>query len=322
MMPAKTSFLDRCFYSLGFLDRASPLRVHTRIFLGLVGYHLLALLACIPWLFSWTGVGLAVGGMYVFGMLGINIGFHRLLTHRSFACPRWLERFFTYLGVCCWEYTPMYWASIHRKHHQFSDGKEDPHSPRVNFFWSHMGWFMVINPEIWNISLYEKYARDLLKDDFLKSFERPRVWQLVQFVQWSIFLALGLVIGALMTETWEGAVQMSLSCLIWGVFVRTVITWHVTWSINSLTHIWGYQNFNTRDDSKNNLLIGIISSGEGFHNNHHAQPRSAAHGMRWFELDISYLIIRLLSAVGLAWDVVKPKRQFDKLPDEEKRAAA
>jgi fatty-acid desaturase len=320
-MLATRSFLDRSFQWAGFLDRESPLRVHPRIFRGVVGYHLLALLACIPWLFSWTGLALAIGGIYVFGTLGINIGFHRLLTHRGFACPRWLERFFTYLGVCCWQGTPMNWVAVHRMHHQHSDEKEDPHSPKVSFFWSHMGWFMVIDPAIWNISTYDRYARDLLKDRFFKSFERPRIWRQVQFIQWSIFLAIGLLVGALVTQTWLGTLQMGLSCFIWGVFVRTVLVWHITWSINSLTHIWGYRNFKTADRSKNNFLIGIISNGEGWHNNHHSQPRSAGHGMRWFELDVSYITIRLLALVGLARDVVKPKRQLDILEKEEKQTA-
>ncbi len=321
MVPVASTFLDRWFRRVGFLDRMSPLRVHPRIFAGIVGYHLLALLACIPWLFSWTGLVLAVAGIYVFGTLGINIGFHRLLTHRGFACPRWLERFLTLLGVCCWQGSPMNWVSVHRMHHQYSDEPEDPHSPKVSFFWSHMGWFMIIDPTIWNMNTYDRYARDLLRDRFFKSFERTRRWRLVQFIHWSIFFLGGLLTGGLMTETWVGALQLGLSCLIWGVFVRTVLVWHITWSINSLTHMWGYRNYDTRDHSKNNFLIGIISNGEGWHNNHHAQPRSAAHGVRWFELDVSYLTIRLLSLVGLAWDIVKPRKIVEKPGDDDSRAA-
>ena len=201
MVPVASTFLDRWFRRVGFLDRMSPLRVHPRIFAGIVGYHLLALLACIPWLFSWTGLVLAVAGIYVFGTLGINIGFHRLLTHRGFACPRWLERFLTLLGVCCWQGSPMNWVSVHRMHHQYSDEPEDPHSPKVSFFWSHMGWFMIIDPTIWNMNTYDRYARDLLRDRFFKSFERTRRWRLVQFIHWSIFFLGGLLTGGLMTKT-------------------------------------------------------------------------------------------------------------------------
>jgi stearoyl-CoA desaturase (delta-9 desaturase) len=317
MTPVTTTFLDRWFRWAGLLDRTSPLRVHPRIFAGIVGYHLIALTACIPYLFSWSGLILAVAGIYVFGTLGINIGFHRLLTHRGFSCPRWLERSLTYLGVCCWQGSPMNWVSVHRMHHQHSDNPNDPHTPRVSFFWSHMGWFMIIDPRIWSMETYDRYARDLLRDRFFKSFERPRRWRLVHFIQWALFFVGGIVTGAILTETWEGTLQLGLSWLVWGVFVRTVAVWHITWSINSITHIWGYRNYETRDDSKNNFLIGIISNGEGWHNNHHAQPRSASHGMRWFELDVSYMTIRFLSLFGLTWDIVKPKPLVVENPDAE-----
>src|SRR5947209_11295903 len=213
--------LDRLFWRLGFLDRTKPQRVHPRIFAGIVGYHLLALLACLPWLFSWTGVGLAVFGIYLFGTVGINIGFHRLLTHRGFACPRWLEKSLSVLGACCWQGTPMNWVAIHRMHHQHSDDPTDPHSPRTGFFWSHMGWFLIYDPAIWNISTYDRYARDLLRDRFYKALEKPRIWRRLHLAQWGVFLLLGAVTGGMLRGTWLGALQLGLSWLIWGVFVRT-----------------------------------------------------------------------------------------------------
>src|SRR5213592_3919780 len=135
-MHAKAGILDRCFWRLGLLDPASSQRVHPRIFAGIIGYHLLALLACVPWLFSWSGLAIAVAGLYLFGTLGVNIGFHRLLTHRGFECPLWLEHCLAVLGACCWQGTPLNWVSVHRMHHQHSDEAEDPHSPRAGFFWS------------------------------------------------------------------------------------------------------------------------------------------------------------------------------------------
>jgi stearoyl-CoA desaturase (delta-9 desaturase) len=291
--------------------------VHPRIAGGIVGYHALALLACVPWLFSWSGLALAVAGLYIFGTLGINIGFHRLLTHRGFACPRWLEKTLTILGACCWQGTPMNWVAIHRMHHHHPDDAEDPHSPRMGFFWSHMGWFLMYDPKIWNIATYDRYARDMLRDRFQKNVQRPRIWRFIHAVQWSSFLVAGLAVGAFASGTWLGAVQVGLSWLVWGVFVRTVAVWHITWSVNSFTHVWGYRNFETRDDSRNNWVVGLISNGEGWHNNHHAQPRSAAHGMRWWELDVSYLTIRLLEMVGLAWDVVRPRRELGDLSQTE-----
>ncbi len=306
--------LDRLFHRFGLLKRGTPLRVHPRIVTGIVGYHLLACLAFVPWLFCWSSVALAVAGIYIFGTLGINIGFHRLLTHRGFACPRWLERCLSMLGVCCWQGTPMNWVAIHRMHHQHSDDETDPHSPVTgNFFWAHMGWFMVYDPAIWNISTYDRYARDLLRDRFYKAMERPRNWRRVHLVQSLVYFLGGALAGAIVTESWLGALQLGLSTLVWGVFVRTVLVWHITWSINSLTHMWGYRNFETKDHSRNSILIGLISNGEGYHNNHHAQPRSAAHGMRWWEFDVSYVTIWFLAKMGLAWDVVKPRPMAGKM---------
>jgi len=316
-MIGKASLIDRWFWRLGILDPVSRLRVHPRILAGIVGYHLLALLAFVPWLFSWSGLAWTNAGLYLFGTLGINIGFHRLLTHRGFACPRWLEHSLSVLGACCWQGTPMNWAAIHRMHHQHSDEPADPHSPKVNFFWSHMGWFLIYDPAIWNISTYDRYARDLLRDRFYKSLERPRVWRALHLAQWATFLTVGFLVGGWTSWSWLGAVQLGLSWLVWGVFVRTVAVWHITWSVNSVTHIWGYRNFNTDDNSRNNWLVGLISNGEGWHNNHHAQPRSAGHGMRWWELDVSYLTILALERLGLAWDVVRPRRGMEVQPPSE-----
>lgn len=305
-MRVTTSFMDRWLWRLGVLDPKSPQRVNLRVLNGIVLFHLLALLACLPWLFSWSGLALAIAGLYIFGTLGINVGYHRLLTHRGFACPRWLERVLCILGACCRQGAPMGWVAIHRMHHQHSDEAADPHSPKTGFFWSHMGWFLIYDPAIYNLSTYDRYARDLLQDRFYKAMERPRVWRNLQIAQWATFLGLGALVGGLWTWSLAGALQLGLSWLVWGMFVRTVAVWHITWSVNSVTHLWGYRSHDTRDDSRNNWLVGLISNGEGWHNNHHAQPRCAAHGQRWWELDVSYLTICLLSWVGLAWDVVRP----------------
>jgi stearoyl-CoA desaturase (delta-9 desaturase) len=306
-MRGTTSFLDRAFWRIGILDPNSACRVHRAILTGIVGFHLLALLACFPWLFSWSGLAWALGGLYIFGTLGINIGYHRLLTHRGFACPRWLEHSLTVLGACCWQGSPMKWVAMHRMHHQHSDEPADPHSPRRNFFWSHMGWFLIYDPAIYSIETYARYARDLFSDRFYKTLERPRVWRTVHAVQWGVFFVAGTVVGALTTWELEGALQLGLSWLVWGVFVRTVAVWHITWSVNSVTHLWGYSSHDTHDDSRNNWLVALVSNGEGWHNNHHAEPRSAAHGQRWWELDVSYLTIRAFALVGLASNLVLPR---------------
>jgi fatty-acid desaturase len=314
------SLIDRWLQRRGVLDPKSPRRVHRGILAGIVGFHLLALLACVPWLFSWSGVALAVGGLYLFGTLGINIGYHRLLTHRGFACPRWLEHGLSVLGACCAQGSPMGWVAMHRMHHQHSDETADPHSPRTGFFWSHMGWFLIYDPAIYNLATYDRYARDLFQDRFYKWLERARVWRTIHAVQWVAFLFAGALAGALATGSEWGALRLGLSWLVWGVLVRTVAVWHITWSVNSVTHLWGYRNFDTDDDSRNNWLVGYIN-GEGWHNNHHAEPRCAAYGQRWWEFDIYYLVIRGLERAGLVWDVVKPRRRSLDRPEQWRSAA-
>jgi fatty-acid desaturase len=124
-----------------------------------------------------------------------------------------------------------------------------------------------------------------------------------------LFFAVGFTIGWLAGGQPSAGVQLGLSWLVWGVFVRTVVVWHITWSVNSLTHLWGYRNYKTSDNSRNNWLVGLVAHGEGWHNNHHAEQASAAHGHRWWEIDVTYLTICCLEAVGLAHDVVRPRRQ-------------
>ncbi len=307
MQPA-ASFAERLLWRLGVLSPLRPQRLKLAVLAGIIGFHTLALAGCIPWLFSWSGVAWAVGGVYLFGMLGINLGFHRLLTHRGFTCPRWLEHGLALLGCCCWEGTPLHWVSFHRMHHQHSDEPPDPHSPKESFFWAHMGWFLIHDPEVSNRGTYLRYARDLLTDPFYMWLERPRVWFSIHAAQWSAFLLGGALVGGLSTGTLAGAVQLGLSWLVWGVLVRMVAIWHITWSVNSLTHMWGYRNFETRDDSRNNWLVALLANGEGWHNNHHAEPRCAAHGRRWWEFDISYLTICALARLGLAADIVRPRQ--------------
>jgi stearoyl-CoA desaturase (delta-9 desaturase) len=267
-------------------------------------YHGLALLAFVPWFFSWTGLSAFLLGIYVFGTLGINLCYHRLLTHRSFTCPKWLEHFLAILGVCCLQDTPARWVAVHRMHHQHSDEPEDPHSPLVTFFWGHMGWLLVPNNKLARMDLFERYSRDLLRDRFYFNLERRLIWVWINLAVWAVYFSLGFVPGWLVSGDMVTGAQLGLSLLVWGVFLRTVVVWHITWSINSVTHLWGYRNYDTDENSRNNVLIGLVSNGEGWHNNHHAQPRAAAHGHLWWEFDATYLTIRALQAIGLAGNVV------------------
>ncbi len=269
--------------------------------------HALSLLVFLPWFFSWTGVALWIGGQIVYGTLGMTLGFHRLLTHKSFMCRKWLEHFFAMLGICCLQDTPARWVAIHRKHHQYSDEPPDPHTPLVNFLWAHLGWVVVENSAQREIRFYERYARDILQDPFYLSMERHAKWIWFYLGHAALYFLVGLAIGSIQTGRYLGGVQFGASLLVWGVLLRTVTVWHVTWSVNSLTHLWGYQNYETGDQSRNNWLVGYVAVGEGWHNNHHADQRSASHGHKWWEWDATYWVIRLLKLFGLAWNVVPPR---------------
>lgn len=267
--------------------------------------HAFALAAVIPWFFSWTGAILAFLGLYLYGTLGINIGFHRLLSHRSFSCPSWLERFFVLQGACCMMHTPAKFVAFHRMHHRYADKDDDPHTPRNSLLWGHVGWVVCESAEIVWADVYQQYAKDVLSDRFHRRFEKRGLLLWTYLFHAFAFFSLGFGIGTLLEGTAAAGLQLGASWVVWGVFVRTVAVWHITWFVNSAAHTWGYRNYETRDNSRNNWLAAILSNGDGWHNNHHAVPRAADHGQRWFELDVAFLTIQCLATVGLATDVVR-----------------
>ena len=275
-------------------------------------YHLIALLAVLPWLFSWTGVVAAVLGLYVFGSLGINLCYHRLLTHRGLVCPKWLEHGFAVLAVCSMQDTPARWVAVHRRHHELSDRQDDPHSPLADFLWGHVGWMLLENRDLVRLGIYDRYAKDILRDPFYRRMERTALYPAILLGSWAVFFLGGFAAGLVGGWGLAAAVQFGASLLIWGVFVRTVVVWHITWSVNSLAHLWGYRTYETGEQSRNNWFVALISNGEGWHNNHHADLRSARHGHRWWEIDVVYATIRLLEAAGLARAVCLPDRRVMK----------
>jgi stearoyl-CoA desaturase (delta-9 desaturase) len=285
----------------------------------IVAIHLLALLAFMPWLFSWTGLVVGVLGIHVFGQ-SITIGYHRLLTHRSFKTPKWVERLIVIMAQCCLQDTPARWVATHRYHHLHSDEQEDPHTPLVTFFWSHMGWLLTYNSHSRAFETYQKYARDILNDRFYKWLERTSHLPIIYVAHVLLVYLVGAAIGWFMGGTLLAAVQMGLSLTVWGVFVRTVAVWHITWSVNSLSHMFGYQNYNTEEHSKNNWLVALLTVGEGWHNNHHHDQSAASVQHRWWEIDISYYEIRLMQLLGLASDVIPIRQQ--RFAEREAKAAA
>jgi stearoyl-CoA desaturase (delta-9 desaturase) len=227
---------------------------------------------------------------YLLSGLGITVGHHRLLTHRSFETYPWLKAALLMAGAMDFEGEPGDWASTHLEHHAHSDAEGDPHSPLVSLWHSHVGWMFTHKPR------FEIYGPWLPKDPIVL-FGNATWWL------WAVLgLAIPFAIGG-----WQG--------LLWGGLVRVFLTHHLTWSVNSICHTFGTRPYATRDRSRNNWVMGLLSFGEGWHNNHHAFPRSAFHGLRWWEFDLSGLLIRGLEAVGLAWNVqrVSPEAEQRRL---------
>lgn len=252
--------------------------------------------------FSWLNLSLFLGG-YVLTTLGVTIGYHRLFTHKSFKARRSLTAVLGVLGSMAVQGSILEWVSTHRRHHQHTDRPEDPHSPHAfgatvgsmlrGMVHAHFGWFFAKAP---TRAVMDRYVPDLLADPLV-------VWLSRRFVVWTVLgLVLPAAIGGIVTGSWMGA----LMALIWGGLLRVFFVHHVSWSVNSVCHLWGRQPFDTHDESRNNLVIGVLAMGEGWHNTHHAFPASARHGLAWWELDVSYWIVRGLAKVGLASQVKVP----------------
>jgi stearoyl-CoA desaturase (delta-9 desaturase) len=231
-------------------------------------------------MFSWTNLAVAVLLYYIATGLGISMGYHRLHTHRSYKIPLVFEYFFAICGALTLEGGPIFWVATHRIHHQKSDQAGDPHSPRDGGWWAHVGWILLGATNHNNTQRMAKYAPDLAKRPFY-------VW--LNNYHWLPLLVLGVLLFAI------GGVSMFL----WGICLRVVVGLHATWLVNSATHMWGGRRFATRDDSRNNWWVALLTFGEGWHNNHHAHPTSARHGLAWYEFDPSWILIKLLSAFGI-----------------------
>jgi stearoyl-CoA desaturase (Delta-9 desaturase) len=252
------------------------------------------------WGFGWTDLGLLLG-MYFLTTMGITVGFHRLFVHRSFETFMWEKFIWAVLGSMAVQGSLFQWVGRHRKHHQHSDTPEDPHSPQfggkgvlglMRGFWhAHIGWFFDADP-----SDLDHYVKDLSASRTLRvaSYLFP-IWVVLGF-------AIPAVLGGVITRSWGGV----WTGLIWGGLVRLFVVHHVTWSVNSACHLWGFRPYRSNDMSRNNVLFGILAMGEGWHNTHHAFPTSARHGLRWWQIDVSYWLIRVLALVGLAWNLKVP----------------
>lgn len=295
---------DRAAARLPLPDAVDPGAIRWIYAVPIVALHALALAAALPWLFSWTGLIVMVLGVHVFGQ-SINICYHRQLTHQSFVTSKWLEHLFVILALCGMQDSPGRWVANHRYHHQHSDAQPDPHSPLVSFFWAHVGWLLARNSATAEMDMYRRYARDILADPFYMKLEKNR-WLMfyIYVAHAAAIFALAFAAGWVIDGNALAGLQFGLSVLVWGVFVRTVVVWHITWSVNSLTHLVGYRNHATDENSRNSFFVALITLGEGWHNNHHHDQTAASNQHRWWELDAVYYQIKLLGLLGLARNIV------------------
>jgi fatty-acid desaturase len=262
----------------------------------LIVFHLMAVVALFT--FSWRNLIVALVLHWMAVGLGISMGYHRLHTHRGFKTYKWFDYFLAVCGTLTLEGGPIFWVATHRLHHQYSDQPEDPHTPRVSGFWAHLGWIIFGEAQHDDTARLARYAPDLSKDPFYR-------W--LSGYHWVPLTVLGFGLLA-----WGG---WGLVC--WAIFLRVVVGLHATWMINSATHMFGNRRFETDDDSRNVWWVALLTFGEGWHNNHHAHPVSARHGMAWYEFDWTWLSLRMLKAVGLVWDL-----KVAKIKDSLEEAAA
>jgi stearoyl-CoA desaturase (Delta-9 desaturase) len=271
-----------------------------------VGWHDLAVLAL----------------MYVVTGLGITVGYHRMLTHRSFQTYKPLEYVWAFLGSMAVQGPVIAWVADHRKHHAHTDAEGDPHSPHVGhgdgvlgalrgLWYAHMGWLFDAHGRADG----EKYARDLVEDRGMRLMSR----QFLSIVLIGLLIPAGL--GYLLTG---GTLKGAITGLIWGGLVRIFMLHHVTWSINSVCHFFGRRRFDVEDHSTNVFWLALPSFGESWHHNHHAFPRSAVHGLKWWEVDTSAMVIRAMKRLHLVWNVVEitPERQAQKMAAKQPAVVA
>jgi stearoyl-CoA desaturase (delta-9 desaturase) len=242
-------------------------------------FHLFAILAVFT--FSWQNLAALLIGNWVVGSLGVGLGWHRLLTHRSFKAPKWLEYVLSIFATMSMQDSPNKWIATHRIHHKFVETDKDPHSTRSGFLWAQIGGVVWGKAQDHDQATLQKYIPDLLKDPFHRLISQ--------------FYAVPIIVSALILFAIGGWTMVA-----WGVAARVVLGWHTTWFVNSLSHIYGKRPHETGDFSTNNWFVAILTFGEGWHNNHHAFPTSARHGLAWYQFDMNWITIRIFEKFGWA----------------------
>ena len=272
---------------VSFVGRTGKINWITSVALGFLHVGAVAAL----FMFQWQALIVAAVLYWMAIGWGIGMGYHRLLTHRSYELPKPLEYLFAICGTLTLQGGPISWVATHRLHHQHSDKDADPHSPREGGWWAHVGWIILGAANHNKTRRMSRYAPDLAKDRF---------YVLLNNYHYVPLIVLGLILLA------AGGLPM----MLWGVCVRVVIGLHATWLVNSAAHMWGRRRFSTPDDSRNNWWVALLTFGEGWHNNHHAHPTSARHGLRWYEIDLTWMQIWFLQFLGLVKSAKVPKPAF------------
>ena len=285
-IPGKDARIDpRRDVRMGREHNETNLNVITASFMGV--FHVLAIVAL--FFFTWPALIAAVVLYTIAINIGIGMCYHRLLTHRGYKVPKLVEYALTCCGTLSLEGGPIFWVATHRVHHQHSDHDGDPHTPHDGTWWAHMGWIISGRALHSETALLGRYAPDLTRDRF-------HMWlSKYHWVPLTV-TGIGLMIGGYIF----GGVHLALSMVLWGIFLRVVLGLHATWLVNSATHLFGSRRFETRDDSRNSWWVALLTGGEGWHNNHHAHPVSARHGLTWYEFDVNYYGIWLLEKLGIA----------------------
>lgn len=278
------------------INQAKSQKIQWHTIIAVTLFHVMAVAALFT--FSWTNLAVAVVFWWLANSVGVGIGYHRLLTHRGFKTPKWVEYILTFCGTLALQSGAINWVTTHRKHHAFTETDQDPHSPTKGLYHAHIGWIFQGEGQAQSETSMMRYTPDMMRDP-VQRFMNKYYWVS------SILLGVGLYAFG------------GFSMIFWAIGLRVVFGWQTTWLVNSVTHTWGTRRFESRDTSTNNGLVAALTFGEGWHNNHHTYPRSAKHGLTWKEIDLNWMQIWTLEKLGLATDVYAFRLEDEETATEE-----
>ncbi|HVE59537.1 MAG TPA: fatty acid desaturase [Pyrinomonadaceae bacterium] len=278
------------------INQAKSQKIQWHTIIAVTLFHVMAVAALFT--FSWTNLAVAVVFWWIANSAGVGIGYHRLLTHRGFKTPKWVEYILTFCGTLALQSGAINWVTTHRKHHAFTETDQDPHSPQKGLYHAHIGWIFQGEGQTQSETSMMRYTPDMMRDPVQRFMNK---WY------WMSSILLGVALFAF----------GGFSLVFWAIGLRVVFGWQTTWLVNSVTHTWGTRRFESRDTSTNNGFVAALTFGEGWHNNHHTYPRSAKHGLTWKEIDLNWMQIWTLEKLGLATDVYAFRLENEETETEE-----